>query len=174
VAITGVGAVAGIAGTISCAGGRGLLNSAILFRLNAALAVTYMLLVAWGIFSAIMAVVNPDDTGFQVQVVSFVIVATIAHYSISIGGSAAVSGLKAYPIRPSLFRALDVAMLVAASTLIVFFLDTSNLFVVALGGSVVTTGVLAAQIYKVGVILQRDWSASRGEVTGKLLSVETY
>lgn len=159
---------------MSFVGGRELVDGASMFGLNIALGVTYCLLVVWGVFSAIMPLLYPDETGWQVQTVAFVVVSTIAHYTVSFGGATAVQGSVSYPVRPALFRLIDVLVLVASATLIVFFLSPSTLFPVALGGSVATTLLMSAQVYKVGTIVQGIASGARDEATGKLLSDGEY
>jgi hypothetical protein len=94
-------------------------------------------------------------------------VATVTHYAISLG----FAGADSYAINPAAYRLIDVVILAAASTLVVFFLDTNNLFVAPLVGSGVITLAMAAQLYKAGIILQGISSGARSGETGKLLGV---
>lgn len=147
-----------------------MLDGVSLLGLNTALGLTYAVLIAWGIFAFVMSLVDPDEVAWQVNIVSYIAVGTISHYGISLGAGEAVKGAVSYPVSPALYRALDVVALVAASTLVVFFLDTSSLFAAPQAGSLVTTGVMAAQLYKVGSIVQGISSGVRDEASGKLLS----
>jgi len=158
-----------VAGAFAFIGGRGALDGVTMTTLNLGLGVTYLGLTAWGLFSVVMALLNWDETGWQVQVVSYVLVATLIHYSIVLGGSVAVGG-DAYPVRASLYRVVDIIVAIAASTLIIFFLDTTNLFASALAGCMMTSTAMLVQLYKVGAILQGIANKTRDEATGKLLS----
>ena len=134
----------------------------------------YVLLAAWGIAAAILSLLNWDSTALRVNVVAFMIVSTITHYGVSLGSATAVKGAVSYPVQATAFRAIDVMMLAATSTLVIFFLNTETLFAVPLVGSMVTSVGLAAQVYKVGSIVQGILGKTRAPETGKLLSDLEY
>lgn len=141
-----------------------------LTTLNAALSALYLALVIWGMFSTIYAAIA-DEEGAKVNMVSYIAVTTLTHYGITFGGGQVFNDLVTYPVEPEiLFRALDVAVLLSASTVMVFFFDPDSLAVAPLVGSGLMTVSMIGQTYKAGTILQGIVQGTRDDATGKLLS----
>lgn len=158
------------AGILAVPAVKGALAGLSLTTLNAALAALYLMLVIWGMFSTIYAAIA-DEEGAKVNIVSYIAVTTLAHYGITFGGSQVFNDLVTYPVQPELlFRALDVTVLLSASTVMVFFFDPDSLAVAPLVGSGLMTVSMVGQTYKAGTILQGIVQGTRDDATGKLLS----
>lgn len=173
----GSGVIVGI-GAASAAGGAAVLSSGVLkgvldgftiASLNTVLAAMYVVFVLWGIASIVFATAV-DEEGARVNMASYIVVSTIAHYGVTFGAGSVVDGFVSYPVQPEeLFRVLDMTVLVAASTLIIFFFDPDSFIVAPIVGSGLMTISMVGQTYKVGSILNGIWNGVRDETTGKLL-----
>jgi len=169
--IVGIGA-AGTAGGAAVLGSgvlKGVLDGFTIASLNAGLAVMYVIFVLWGIAAVVFAIAA-DEEAARVNMASYIVVSTIAHYGVTFGAGSVVDGFVNYPVQPEgLFRVLDVTGIVAASTLIIFFFDPDSFLVAPIVGSGLMTISMAGQTYKVGTILRGIWNGMRDQATGKLL-----
>lgn len=169
--IVSIGAAATVGGTAVLTSGilKGVLDGFTIASLNIALVAMYVLFVLWGVASVVLAA-GFDGDGARVNMASYLVVSTLAHYGVTFGASSVVDGFVSYPVQPEeLFRGLDALVLVAASSLIVFFFDPDSLFVAPVVGTVLMTISMTGQTFKVGSILQGVWNGSRSAKTGKLL-----
>ena len=138
--------------------------------LNVMLALVYVLLAMWGFFAVIMALASSDSIGWRVHMVSYIVVAPILHYSVAFGSVVMVDA-KIYPVRPSVYLAIDVLILLGTSTLVIFFVDPEYFVAAVIMGSIVITLGISAQVVKLGIVLTGVFTGTRDELTGLLKSV---
>lgn len=168
--VVGAVAVGGAAAVVTVPAVVKAVSAVSMTSLNGALSAMYGVFVVWGIFSTVYAIIADEEVA-RVNMISYITVSTVAHYGITFGGGAVFSDLVSYPVAPeSLFRALDVTVLVSASTVMVYFFSPDTLLAAPIVGSGLMTVSMTGQTYKAGTVLQGIMQGTRDDASGKLLS----